>query len=241
MPLHVHIVPAFEDNYLFILEDTASKEIILVDPGDPAPLVAWFKANNKVPTAIWNTHHHKDHTGGNKVIKDIYNCPIYAPRNDAKRIKHYDHLIADNDTMMLGEYRFTVMDIAGHTMGHIGYYCAQEDLLFCGDTLFAMGCGRVFEGTYEQMFNSLLKIKNLPSKTTIYCAHEYTLSNGKFAITADPDNQDIAKRYKAVKEMRANNVGTVPTSLEIELKTNVFLRANSATEFERLRTAKDTF
>ncbi len=241
MTLDIHIIPAFDDNYLFIIEDTTTNDIVLVDPGDAEPLINWFETHKKTPTAIWNTHHHKDHTGGNKALKDKYNCPIYAPKNDAKRIKYYDHLIDDSNVMKVGSHTFKVIDIAGHTLGHIGYYCADEHLLFCGDTLFAMGCGRVFEGTHEQMFHSLQKIKKLPPKTTIYCAHEYTLSNAKFALTAEPNNTDIAKRFEAVKDMRTKDIRTIPTSLDIELQTNVFLRAKDATEFERLRTAKDNF
>ena len=234
-------IPALSDNYIWLAHDDASGETIVVDPAEPAPVLAAAEARGWRIDAIWNTHWHPDHTGGNAAIKEATGCTVIAPAAEAARIPTADRLVAEGDTVMLGEHVATVLEVPAHTAGHIAYYLPDAEMVFVGDTLFAMGCGRLFEGTAEQMFGNMRRLAQLPGETTVYCAHEYTQSNGRYALVAEPDNQALAERMAEVDRMRAQGLPTVPTTIALECATNPFMRAKSVAQLAERRAAKDSF
>jgi hydroxyacylglutathione hydrolase len=240
MALQIIAIPAFADNYLWLVHDEDSGETAVVDPGDPAPVLAEAERRGWTIDQVWNTHWHPDHTGGNAAVKDA-GAIVSGPAAEAGRIPTLDVALKEGDRIRLGAHEGEVWEVPGHTSGHIALIFRDEGIAFVGDTLFAMGCGRLFEGTAEQMFESLRRIASLPADTKLYCAHEYTLSNALFAAHADPDNDVIADRLAAVEAARAEGRMTVPTSVAEELATNVFVRAADAATFAALRQAKDTF
>lgn len=218
----VSTLPAFDDNYIWLIGQNDSPFVAVVDPGDGEAVLAYCQAHQLTPVAILITHHHWDHTNGIAKIKQQFDIPVYGPSNES--IDNLTHRLSEGDTVAIDaiDANFTVIDTPGHTAGHICYY--GHDSLFCGDTLFAGGCGRLFEGTAEQMQASLAKIRNLPDQTKIYCAHEYTTANLAFAVIAEPDNPAITKRQQQAIELRAKGLATVPSVLESEKQTNPFLR-----------------
>jgi hydroxyacylglutathione hydrolase len=237
--LEIVAVPAFADNYLWLVHDDDSGETAVVDPGDAAPVLAEAKRLGWTISQIWNTHWHPDHTGGNLAIKDATGATVSGPASET--IPGRDVALSEGDTIRLGDHVGHVIAVPGHTLGHIALIFDDDAVAFVGDTLFAMGCGRLFEGTPQQMFTSLGRIATLPDETRLYCAHEYTLSNGRFAAHAEPGNADIANRLAAVEEMRSQGAITVPTTVAAERATNPFVRASDWQEFARLRTEKDSF
>jgi hydroxyacylglutathione hydrolase len=237
--LEIVPVPAFSDNYLWLVHDSDSGETAVVDPGDAAPVLAEADRRGWRIDQVWNTHWHPDHTGGNLKIKEVAGATISGPA--AETIPGRDVGLADGDTIRLGEHVGRVIAVPGHTLGHIALIFDEDDVAFVGDTLFAMGCGRLFEGTPQQMFNSLGRLSSLPEKTRLYCAHEYTLSNAKFAANAEPGNEAIADRLARVENMRSNGEITVPTTVAEERATNPFVRSTDWQEFARLRSEKDSF
>ena len=237
--MEVVAVPAFSDNYLWLVHDDASGETAVVDPGDAAPVLAEARNRGWAITQVWNTHWHPDHTGGNLAIKDATGATISGPASEA--IPGRDVALAEGDTVRLGEHAGRVIAVPGHTLGHIALIFDEDEIAFVGDTLFAMGCGRLFEGTPQQMFASLGRIAALPEETRLYCAHEYTLSNGRFAAHAEPGNADISARLAAVEQLRSRGANTVPTTVAAERATNPFVRASDWQEFARLRAEKDSF
>lgn len=239
--LEIVAVPAFADNYLWLVHDAASGETAVVDPGDAAPVLAEAERRGWRITSILNTHWHPDHTGGNLTVKAATGAPIYGPAGEAERIPGLDHPLADSDRVSLGAHETEVIDVPGHTLGHIAYWFAGQNVAFVGDTMFAMGCGRLFEGTPEQMHHSLRRLAALPEETQLYCAHEYTLSNARFAAHAFPGDQPIADRLAKIEIARASDQPTVPTTVAAERATNPFLRARTAPEFAELRLVKDHF
>lgn len=241
MPLEIVRVPAFSDNYIWLVHDSDSQQTMVVDPGDAAPALAEAAKRGWTISAIWNTHWHPDHTGGNQAIKDATGAPVIAPAAEAAKIPTADRLVAEGDTVTLGKHAATVLETPAHTAGHITYHFADDALLFPGDTLFAMGCGRLFEGTAEQMHANLQRLAKLPPETQVYCAHEYTLSNARYAHVAEPDNADVARRLAAIERLREQNEPTVPTTIGEERATNPFMRASSAEQFAERRAAKDAF
>lgn len=192
-------------------------------------------------TTVLNTHHHPDHIGANIALKKATSCEIIGFYDDAHRIPAIDTKVKDGDEIKVCGYTAHVMFVPGHTLGHIAYYFQEQGALFCGDTLFAMGCGRLFEGTPQQMFDSLQKFKALPDETNVYCAHEYTLANATFSLSVDPDNKALQQRYEEVKNLRKQGIPTIPTTIGLEKSTNPFMRAKTVEEFARLRTLKDNF
>jgi hydroxyacylglutathione hydrolase len=190
-------------------------------------------------TQIWNTHWHPDHTGGNAEIKAESGCLITGPAAEAARIPTLDALVAEGDVVMLGDVAAQVLDVPAHTAGHIAFHFADDQAAFVGDTLFAMGCGRLFEGTADQMFANMRKLEALDDETSIYCAHEYTLSNGRFALSVEPDNAALIERMAIVTDMRERGEPTVPTSIKLERATNPFMRAATVAELAERRLAKD--
>jgi len=223
--LQIHRIPARNDNYLWLVHEPDSGAVAIVDPADAAPVIVKCEELGLSLTHILNTHHHGDHTGGNLELKEKYGCTIVGSTADQKRIPGIDIAVGDGDTYQLGTETAQVFDVTGHTLGHIMYWFEECSALFCGDTLFAMGCGRLSEGTAEQMWAALSKLHALPDNTNVYCAHEYTQANGRFALTIEPDNTALQARTAEVDRMRANNIATVPSLLGAERATNPFLRA----------------
>ncbi|WP_417464432.1 hydroxyacylglutathione hydrolase [Kordiimonas sp.] len=225
--LEIVQIPVLTDNYIYVVHEPASGETAIVDPAVEREVVELLEARGWEPTCILNTHHHGDHVGANLALKQRYNLKIIGPSADRDRIPGIDIAVAEGDHAYIGSVAADVYDVPGHTRGHIAYHFAAEHALFCGDTLFAMGCGRLFEGTPDQMWQSLSKILRLPDETRIYCAHEYTLSNGAFALSVEPDNKALQTRMDEVRALRDKGVPTVPSLLGVERETNPFLRPMS--------------
>jgi hydroxyacylglutathione hydrolase len=234
-------IAALSDNYIWLVHDPDSGETMVVDPAEADPVLAEAKRRGWKISAIWNTHWHSDHTGGNGAIKQATGAPVIAPAAEAAKIPTADRLVAEGDTVMLGKHVATVLETPAHTAGHITYHFADDAVAFTGDTLFAMGCGRLFEGTAEQMYANMQRLAELPPETSVYCAHEYTLSNARYAHVAEPDNSAIADRLREVEKMRERGEATVPTTIALERATNPFMRAQSIEQFAERRASKDVF
>ncbi|QJQ31459.1 hydroxyacylglutathione hydrolase [Sphingomonas lacunae] len=241
MPIIVARVPVLSDNYVWLAHDDASKETAAIDPAVSDPVLAAAAERGWTITQIWNTHWHPDHTGGNAAIKSATQCTIVGPAAEAERIPTLDRLVDEGDRVQLGSINFDVYAVPAHTAGHIAYYSLDSATLFIGDTLFAMGCGRLFEGTADQMFRNMQRLSQLPPFTNVYCAHEYTLSNARWAVTAEPGNEALLDRFARVSAMRDHGEPTVPTTIADELATNPFLRARDAKHLAELRASKDAF
>jgi hydroxyacylglutathione hydrolase len=230
--LKVLTVPAFQDNYLWLIHDGTHAAV--VDPGDAAPILAALEDNGLALAAILLTHHHADHVGGVPILLQRFPVPVFGPRSDG--IRQVSRLLSEGDAAHVPELGLTldVIDVPGHTSGHIAYYSPDNDWLFCGDTLFAGGCGRLFEGTPEQMANSLEKLATLPDKTQIFCAHEYTLANLRFANEVEPDNMQLKTRIEHEQAKRNQGIPTVPSTIGLEKATNPFLRFREPQIADRL-------
>jgi hydroxyacylglutathione hydrolase len=239
MPLDIIRIPVLSDNYVWLVHETVSGETMVVDPAVAAPVLAEADARGWKITQIWNTHWHPDHTGGNAEIKAVTGCVITGPEAEAARIPTLDVLVAEGDTVSLGTVTAQVIDVPAHTAGHIAFHFPSDQAAFVGDTLFAMGCGRLFEGTADQMYSNMRKLEALGDETQVYCAHEYTQSNGRFALTVEPDNAALVERMAQVDAMRKRGEATVPTSIALERATNPFMRAVSVAELAERRSAKD--
>jgi len=237
--MEIVAVPAFSDNYLWLVHDEASNETAVVDPGDGAAVLAAAAQRGWTITQVWNTHWHGDHTGGNLAIKAATGARISGPASEA--IPGRDVALSEGDSIRLGNHIGEVIEVPGHTLGHIALIFEDEREAFVGDTLFAMGCGRLFEGTPQQMHRSLQRLTDLPAETRLYCAHEYTLSNARFAVHADPGNEAIKARLEEVRALRDVGQITLPTTVAQERETNVFVRATNWEELARLRSKKDSF
>lgn len=257
--MEIKRIPALSDNYIFLLYDLNQKVAAVVDPAEAKPVLHCLKKLNVELIAIFNTHHHFDHVGGNRqLIEHFPNLCVYGGAEDKGRIPGQQVFLQEGDTVEFADRLGRVFFVPGHTRAHIAYYFpptteGETGELFCGDTLFAGGCGRLFEGTPAQMVNSLSKLRILPENTRIWCAHEYTLKNLQFALTVDKDNTDLQNRYAQVKKARTQGIATVPSLLGVEKLTNPFLRWDSASlqaatgkqeparVFGRLRGMKDRF
>jgi hydroxyacylglutathione hydrolase len=239
MALEIVRIPVLSDNYVWLVHEPVSGATMVVDPAVADPVLDAAAARGWTISDIWNTHWHPDHTGGNAAIKAATGCTITGPAAEAARIPTLDRLVSGGDAVMLGDVRAEVWDVPAHTAGHIAYHFAGEAAIFVGDTLFAMGCGRLFEGTAEQMFANMQALAKLDDATQVYCAHEYTLSNARFAVTVEPDNVALAARLDAVTAMRERGEPTVPTSIGAERATNPFLRSGSAERLGEIRALKD--
>ena len=239
--LQIVRIRALSDNYIWLVHDPASGETIVVDPAQAEPVLEEADERGWTISAIWNTHWHPDHTGGNAAIKARTGATVIAPAAEAAKIPTADRLVGEGDTVRIGDRVATVLEVPAHTAGHIAYHFAEDSAIFVGDTLFAMGCGRLFEGTAAQMFANMQRLAKLPGETAVYCAHEYTQSNGRYALVAEPDNTAIRERMDAVNLARATGEATVPTTIALELATNPFLRAETAEQLAERRAAKDVF
>ena len=237
----VEVISCLQDNYSYLIIDKINNSACIVDPSESKPIIDFIEKKNINLKYILNTHHHFDHVGGNKDLKKKYNSAVIGYKDDSYRIPEIDILLEDNQIWKAGNFEAKIMHIPGHTTGHICFHFFKEKLLFTGDTLFSLGCGKLFEGTYEDMFKSLDKIKKLPQDTKIYCGHEYTLQNSKFCIEHDPENTNLKNKIKEVKRKRENSLPTIPSILKDEMECNIFLRAKNIESFSKLRDLKDNF
>ncbi|MHC8286342.1 hydroxyacylglutathione hydrolase [Pseudomonas sp. XS1P51] len=229
--IQITALPAFTDNYIWLLQDPHTRRCAVVDPGDAAPVQAWLAAHPEwVLSDILITHHHHDHVGGVEQLKKATDAKVYGPASE--NIPARDVALKDNDRISVLGCDFNVIEVPGHTLGHIAFY--HQGLLFCGDTLFAAGCGRLFEGTPEQMHTSLTRLASLPEDTLVYCTHEYTLSNLRFAVAVEPGNPDTAERLAKVIEQRGAGIMTLPSNLALEKRTNPFLRTGETSVKEKV-------
>ena len=238
--LEVAAVPVLTDNYVWLIHNSETGETAAVDPSVADPVLDAAGARGWSLTQVLNTHWHPDHTGGNEGIKSATGCTITAPA-EAERVSQVDRVVAEGDRVTVAGAEAVVWDIPAHTAGHIAYYFANEGMIFVGDTMFAMGCGRLFEGTAGQMYSNMQRIAALPGGVRIYCGHEYTLANGRFAKQVEPGNQAIRRRMAEVQSLRDEGEITLPTTVAEERETNPFVRATNEEEFARLRAAKDSF
>lgn len=252
--LKIHQFPCLADNYGFLAHDSESGETAAIDTPDAQEYLKQAEAQGWTITEIWNTHWHPDHAGGNLAIKEATGCAITGPVGEAEKIPGLDRAVGGGDTVKLGNLSASVIDVPGHTLGHIAYYIPAASTAFVGDALFALGCGRLFEGDPDMMWTSLNRLKVLPPDTVIYCAHEYTKANARFALTIEPDNPDLRAYAREVDEKRAHGEWTVPTRLSRELDANPFLRADepdlqaamghagdAVATFAEIRARKDRF
>ena len=236
----VETIRCLEDNFSYILIDQ-NKNACVIDPSESEPIINFVEKNNIKIKYILNTHHHFDHIGGNKEIKKKYNAKIVAYKNDLHRIPDVDISLKNNQIWTAENFKSKIIHIPGHTNGHICFFFENEKIAFTGDTLFSLGCGRIFEGTYKEMFTSLKKLKELPKETKIYCGHEYTLKNSEFCLKYDKNNKRLQKKINEIKNKVNNNIPTVPSTIEDEIACNIFLRAKTLGEFSKLRDLKDNF
>jgi hydroxyacylglutathione hydrolase len=233
-------VPVLNDNYVWLVRDEASGETAAVDPSVGPPVLEAAESRGWRLTQVLNTHWHPDHTGGNQAIHEATGAPVTGPE-EVRRVYQPDRLVAEGDRIKLGSWEAEVWEIPAHTAGHVAYYFERAKAVFVGDTLFAMGCGRLFEGTAGQMHANLQRLAGLPEDVRVYCGHEYTLANARFAVTVEPDNQALADRLRRVEAARERGEVTLPTTIGEERATNPFMRARSVEEFARLRKMKDSF
>ena len=245
MTVTARAIPMLSDNYAWLLTELSTGTTALVDPAEAAPAMEILKAQDQTLDFIFLTHHHADHIGGVPALVAAYHPKVVGNEADAKRLPPLDINVHEGSVIAFGAASVRVLEVPGHTLGHIAYYITGDEggagLLLCGDTLFSLGCGRLFEGSPEQMFASLAKFKQLPGSTLICAGHEYTQANAVFAKTVEPDNEDLKKRTRDIAALRAKGLPTLPVTLEQELACNPFLRANTAADFAALRRAKDQF
>ena len=239
MALEIVRIPVLSDNYVWLVHEPVSGETMVIDPAVAPPVLEKAEELGWKISQIWNTHWHPDHTGGNAEIKQATGCTITGPAAEAGRIPTLDVQVKGGDVVRLGDVTADVLDVPAHTAGHIAFHFAEDKAAFVGDTLFAMGCGRLFEGTAEQMFGNMRALEALGDDTAIYCAHEYTLSNGRFALTVEPENTALVQRMAEVVALRDRGEPTVPTTIALEKATNPFMRATSVAELAARRAAKD--
>ena len=253
--MKIEIIPCLNDNYSYLLHDEVSNTVAIIDPSEFSMCDKIIEKNFKKLDFILNTHHHSDHVGGNKELKQKYNSKVLGFKNDKNRIPGIDEVLKDNQKFRIGLLNFTTIFIPGHTSGHIAFYFKKEKVIFTGDTLFSLGCGRIFEGTSEQMFRSLNKLKNLPLDTKVYCGHEYTDQNLKFCLKFNPNNNFLKKKKDAIEISLKNKKPTIPSTISDEIKANIFFRVNDPDVkqalnlenssdieiFSKLRDLKDNF
>jgi len=238
--MQIKIIKCLQDNYSYIIIDNNNNACV-VDPSESDPVIKYLEENKINLKFILNTHHHYDHVGGNKELKKKYNAKVLGYINDKERIPEIDIFLKNKEIWNTDSFKFQIFHIPGHTSGHICYYFIDEKFLFTGDTLFSLGCGRIFEGTYEQMFSSLQLFKSFPKDTKIFCGHEYTLKNSEFCKKYDPKNKKLDNRILEIKNVLSKGLPTIPTTIEDELDCNIFLRSGDLETFSKLRDLKDNF
>jgi hydroxyacylglutathione hydrolase len=239
--MHVETIPCLQDNFSYLIIDKSNNSACVVDPSEATPIIDFLKNKNIKLKYILNTHHHFDHIGGNKELKKKFGSIVLGFKDDSYRIPEIDILLEDNQIWKAENFTAKIIHIPGHTTGHICFHFFQNKLAFTGDTLFSLGCGKIFEGTYKDMFDSLKKIKSLPKQTKVYCGHEYTLNNSKFCLMQDPENLNLKKKIDIIKKQIDKGLPSVPSTIKDELECNIFLRANDLESFSKLRHLKDNF
>ena len=239
--MKIQIIPCLKDNYSYLIIDEKNNIACVVDPSDADPIIEHLENTQIKLKFILNTHHHYDHVGGNQKLKEKYGAIVVGYKGDKERIPEIDILVSDEETWIYKNFAAKIIHIPGHTLGHICFYFYKNDLVFTGDTLFSLGCGRIFEGTNEQMFNSLMKLKDLPKNTKIFCGHEYTLQNSKFCLTHDKNNQNLKNKIVDIKLKLKAGFSTMPSTIKDELECNIFLKSHNVKTFSKLRDLKDNF
>ncbi len=239
--MKIEIIKCLKDNYSYLIIDEKYNNACVVDPSEAEPIINFVEKKNVKLKFILNTHHHYDHVGGNNALKKKYGTKIVGFKNDKERIPNIDILLENNQIWKSENFEAKIIHIPGHTSGHICFYFIKEKIAFTGDTLFSLGCGRIFEGTYEQMYNSLNKLKKLPPDTKIYCGHEYTLQNSLFCSKYDKNNKNLEKKILEINDKMKKNLPTIPSTIKEELTCNIFLRAKNLKDFSKLRDLKDNF
>jgi len=239
--MKIIIIPCLKDNYSYLIIDKKDNTACVVDPSEADPVIEYLENNNIKLKFILNTHHHYDHVGGNKKLKLKYGASVVGYKGDRERIPGIDILVNDQETWIHKNFEAKIIHIPGHTLGHICFYFHKDKSVFTGDTLFSLGCGRIFEGTYDQMFDSLMKLKELPRNTKVFCGHEYTLQNSKFCMIHDKDNLNLKAKIIDIKIKLKAGMPTIPTTIEDELECNIFMRSHNVETFSKLRSLKDNF
>jgi len=239
--MKIQIIPCLQDNYSYLIINEENNTACVIDPSEADPIIKYLENNEIKLKFILNTHHHYDHVGGNKKLKEKYGASVAGYSGDKQRIPEIDILLSDQETWIYENFEAKIIYIPGHTLGHICFYFYKEESVFTGDTLFSLGCGRVFEGTYSQMFDSLMKLKKLPQNTKVYCGHEYTKKNSSFCIAHDPSNKNLKAKINDINIKLNNGVPTIPSTIKDELECNIFLRSSNVDAFSKLRDLKDNF
>ena len=239
--MKIEVIPCLQDNYAYIILDEVNNTACVIDPSESEPVINFLEKNNIELKFILNTHHHYDHVGGNQELKQKYAAKIIGYKGDKDRIPGIDFLVDDQENWKQGNFEAKIIHIPGHTLGHICFYFYKENSAFTGDTLFSLGCGRIFEGTYSQMYNSLKKLKMLPENTKIFCGHEYTKQNSKFCIKHDEDNQNLKNKINENDKKLKKGLPTIPSTIKDELECNIFLKSDNLEIFSKLRDLKDNF
>ena len=239
--MKIQIIPCLKDNYSYLIIDEKSNIACVVDPSEAEPIIKYLEDTQIKLKFILNTHHHYDHVGGNKKLKEKYGASIVGYRGDKERIPKIDVLVNDQENWIHENFEAKIIHVPGHTLGHICFYFYKEHSIFTGDTLFSLGCGKIFEGTYSQMFNSLMKLKELPQNTKIYCGHEYTQKNSEFCIKYDENNENLKAKIKEIEIKLNNKIPTIPSTIKDELECNIFFKSGNLETFSKLRDLKDNY
>ena len=239
--MNIKIIQCLQDNYSYLIIDEKKNIACVIDPSEANPIINYLE-NNKIELKfILNTHHHYDHVGGNLELKKKYGAKVVGYSGDKERIPGIDILVNDQENWVYEKFKAKIIHIPGHTLGHICFYFHKEDSVFTGDTLFSLGCGRIFEGTYSQMFSSLMKLKSLPQNTKVYCGHEYTKKNSNFCLVHDKNNKNLKAKINDIKIKLKKDLPTIPSTIKDELECNIFLRSSNLETFSKLRDLKDNF
>ena len=239
--MKIEIIPCLKDNYSYLIIDEESNIACVVDPGEAEPIIEYLENTQIKLKFILNTHHHYDHVDGNQKLKEKYRANVVGYKGDKDKIPGIDILVSDQETWIYKNFEAKIIHIPGHTLGHICFYFHKDELVFTGDTLFSLGCGRIFEGTYAQMFDSLMKFKELPKNTKVFCGHEYTLQNSKFCIVHDENNKNLKTKINDIKIKLKAGMPTIPSTIKDEVECNIFLRSHNLETFSKLRDLKDNF
>ena len=239
--MKIKTIPCLKDNYSYLIIDEEKNIACVIDPSEAKPIIKYLENTQIKLKFILNTHHHYDHVGGNQKLKNKYGASIVGFKGDKDRIPGIDILVSDQETWIHKNFEAKIIHIPGHTLGHICFYFYKDKSVFTGDTLFSLGCGRIFEGTYEQMFNSLMKLKELPKNTKVFCGHEYTLQNSKFCMAHDKNNTNLKNKVNNIKIKLKAGLFTIPSTIEDELECNIFLKSHNVETFSKLRDLKDNF
>ena len=239
--MRIQIIPCLQDNYSYLIIDEYNNTACVIDPSEADPVIEYLESNKIILKFILNTHHHYDHVGGNQKLKEKYGASIIGYKKDKERIPGIDIFVDDQETWINENFEAKVIHVPGHTLGHICFYFTKEESIFTGDTLFSLGCGRIFEGTYSQMFNSLMKLKELPQSTKVYCGHEYTKKNADFCIAHDSNNKNLKAKIDDINIKLKSGLPTIPSTIKDELECNIFLRSDNVGTFSKLRDLKDNF